>query len=99
MKGRDNIVSGNEEYGDKLKAYSHSTFWGQTLCESFYHDNKDFVDFNKALSEQKGVSFIAYDEFKPESMDERCKLLYELVKIIWDVEQPEDLPTLLKEMI
>ena len=50
LKGLDNISSGNEEYSDKLKTYSNGLVWGHSLCEDYYHANKDFDKFNKELS-------------------------------------------------
>lgn len=86
LKGRDNISSGNESYSDKLKTYSHGTKWAQTLCSDFYNANPDFKDFNNWLLANKGVSFQPYNVFTQKEMDERCKLLYEIVKIIWEVD-------------
>lgn len=86
LKGRSNISSGNEIYKNKLETYSHGTIWAQTLCKEFYHSNPDFNDFNNQLFEKIGIKFRWYDEFTQQSMEERCKLLYELVKIIWEVE-------------
>ena len=85
LKGRDNISSGNESYKDKLQTYSHGTIWAQTLCKEFYHSNPDFTDFNICLSDNKGISFVAHDKFTPIEMESRCRLLYEIVKIIWEV--------------
>lgn len=85
LKGRSNISSGNEPYNDKIKTYSHGTIWAKTLCPSFYHANPDFKDFNNWLKKQTGKEFVSYDNFTPKAMEERCRLLYEIVKIIWDV--------------
>ena len=86
LKGADNISSGNETYQDKLQTYSHGPVWGHTLCSEFYNANVAFSRFNEELKNSKKVEFKAYpNEFKPDDMEDRCKLLYELVKIIWDV--------------
>ena len=86
LKGLDNISSGNEEYIDKLRTYSHGPVWGHTLCEEFYNSNVDFASFNKKLKDTRGVEFRAFPKkFTPDDMEERCKLLYELSRIIWDV--------------
>lgn len=87
LKGRSNISSGNEEYSDKLKTYSHGLFWGQTLCVDFYHANPDFNDFNKNLEKETGVKFENIAEFNEEALVKRTKLLFELVKIIWEVDK------------
>lgn len=86
LKGRDNISSGNEKYEDKLETYSHGLVWGHTLCNNFYNANPDFIDFNANLKTNYGVEFKPYAEFTPEVMEERCKLLYEIVKLVWEVE-------------
>ena len=87
LKGRNNESSGNEKYTDKLQTYSSGPVWGHTLCKEFYHANKDFEDFNTELENKTGVNFKYYeDKFDTTSMEERCKLLYELAKLIWDVQ-------------
>lgn len=85
LKGLDNISSGNEVYADKLKTYSNGFLWGHTLCQDFYHANLDFAAFNKRFKDQTGVEFKPYDVFDKTALEERCKLLYNLVKIIWEV--------------
>lgn len=85
LKGRSNISSGNEPYSEKLETYSNGPIWGKTLCSNFYHSNPDFIEFNNELKASHNVEFKSYDTFDIHSMEERCKLLYEIVKIIWDV--------------
>ena len=84
--GINNISSGNEEYEDKLKTYSNGLMWGHSLCEEFYHSNLNFTKFNERLQKEYGVSFKPYQKFDKEALEERSKLLYQLVKIIWEVE-------------
>ena len=86
LKGRANISSGNELYADKLKTYSNGTVWAKSLCQNWYHSNPDFADFNNFIKTKCGKEFTCYDSFTVQSMKERCKLLYELVKLIWEVE-------------
>lgn len=86
LKGRMNISSGNESYREKLKTYSNGTIWAKTLCNTWYHTNPDFTDFNKWLKATTNKEFIPYDSFTIQSMKERSQLLYELVKIIWEVD-------------
>lgn len=81
LQDRKNISSGNEEYKDKLKTYSHSLVWGHTLCEDFYHSHPNFKDFNDTLKSQ----FKSYDKFDKNTLQERTELLYELIKNIWEV--------------
>lgn len=85
LRGLDNISSGNEEYEDKLKTYSNGLMWGHSLCEEFYHSNLNFTKFNEKLQKEYGVSFKPYQKFDKEALEERSKLLYQLVKIIWEV--------------
>lgn len=85
LKGLDNISSGNEEYSDKLKTYSNGLVWGHSLCEDFYHANKDFDKFNKEFSDKCNVGFKAYSVFDQNALMERSRLLYEIVKEIWEV--------------
>ena len=85
LKGRSNISSGNEPYSEKLETYSNGPIWGKTLCSNFYHSNPDFIEFNNEMKASHNVEFKSYDTFDIHSMEERCKLLYEIVKIIWDV--------------
>lgn len=86
LRGLDNISSGNEEYEDKLKTYSNGLMWGHSLCEDFYHSNINFTKFNEQLQKECGVKFMAYAKFDKGALEERSKLLYQLVKIIWEVD-------------
>lgn len=86
LKGTDNISSGNEEYKDKLKTYSNELVWGHSLCSDFYHTNKDFNTFNtnfKAKTKTE-YGFKPYTIFDQPALMERCHLLYELIKVIWE---------------
>ena len=85
LKDRDNISSGNEEYYDKLKTYSAGLVWGHTLCKDFYHTNKELDDFNDNLEKLCGLKISSIDVFDKKALEDRCKLLYQLVKIIWMV--------------
>lgn len=86
LKGRNNISSGNEEYNDKLKTYSNGLNWGRTLTSDFYHCNKDFEDFNDTLEKEHKVRFQSIAIFDKSALEKRNKLLYELVKIIWEID-------------
>ena len=86
LRGLNNISSGNEEYEDKLKTYSNGLMWGHSLCDEFYHSNLNFTKFNEKLQKEYGISFKSYQTFDKEALEERSKLLYQLVKIIWEVE-------------
>ena len=86
LKGINNISSGNEKYADKLKTYSNGFVLGHSLCDDFYHANKDFETFNKNLEAQTGQSFKPYSKFDKSALSERCKLIYSLTKLIWDIQ-------------
>ncbi|MGX2985463.1 DUF262 domain-containing protein [Helicobacter sp. 23-1048] len=88
LKGKENISSGNEEYTDKLKTYSNSLVWGHSLCDDFYHStHKGFIDFNNKVFGSKDIKFKPYQKFDKVALHERTKLLYEIVKIIWEVDR------------
>lgn len=88
LKGKENISSGNEEYSDKLKTYSNSLVWGHSLCDDFYHStHKGFIDFNNRVFANKDIKFKPYQKFDKVALHERTKLLYEIVKIIWEVDR------------
>lgn len=88
LKGKVNMSSGNEEFQDKLKTYSSSLVWGHCLCQDFYHKtNKDFLEFNQKLLKKTGIQFKPYSKFDKSALEERTRLLYEIVKMIWEVER------------
>lgn len=86
LRGLDNISAGNEEFEDKLKTYSNGPMWGHSLCEDFYHANLNFTNFNQRLQKEYGVSFKSYQKFDKVALEERSKLLYQLVKIVWEID-------------
>lgn len=86
LKGVDNISSGNEEYNNKLKTYSAGLIWGHSLCSDFYHTNKSMVAFNDKLYEACGRKVVAIDIFDANALEQRSLLLYNLVKIVWEIE-------------
>ena len=85
LKDQDNISSGNEEYEDKLKTYSAGLVWGHTLCSDFYHTNKKLDEFNSYLQETCGHQIHSINKFNKEALYDRCELLFNLVKLIWNV--------------
>ena len=86
LKGQDNISSGNEEYEDKLKTYSAGLVWGHTLCSDFYHTNKKMDELNAYLQKVGGHQIQSINKFNKEALYARCELLFDLVKLIWEVE-------------
>tara|TARA_R110002111_G_scaffold260867_1_gene332920 strand:- start:31666 stop:33540 length:1875 start_codon:yes stop_codon:yes gene_type:complete len=79
LKGKDNISSGNELFLEKLKSYSSTLLWNETLREDCYKSNLDFKTFCKT----KQLNFRALTRFGPEELEERQKLLFDLCCLIW----------------
>ena len=79
MKGADNISSNNEPYVDKLKSYANTLYWNETLRQDSY---KSKLDFTKWIAAE-GLDFHAIDSFGQSELEERHKLLSELIKRIW----------------
>ena len=80
LKGKDNQSSGNELYQNKLKTYvGNGTLFAQTLLTDFAKSNKGFDNFCTKF----GLEFKTYDRFDGVAIEERQKLLFEMVKIIW----------------
>ncbi len=86
LYGRDNISSSNELYSDKLKTYSNSFIWAQTLTPNWYHSNPRFCDFNSKFEAQTGIKFEKIEKFDKDALEYRSKLLFEIVKQIWTPE-------------
>lgn len=86
LKDLDNISSGNEEYADKLKTYSAGLVWGHTLVDAFHHVNKDLEAFNEELYSKCGNQICPIAVFDKDALEQRNKLLYEIVKIIWEID-------------
>lgn len=87
LKDLDNISSGNEEYADKLKTYSAGLVWGHTLVDAFHHVNKDLEAFNEYLYSKCGIHICPIAVFDKDALEQRNKLLYEMVKIIWEIDK------------
>ncbi|MBU3172761.1 DUF262 domain-containing protein [Clostridium estertheticum] len=79
MKGKDNQSSGNEKYSEKLKTYAHGNIWAETLTTNYYHHNKNFNDFIHKYN----LNFRAINNFDQDAIEERQRLLFQLVKVIW----------------
>lgn len=80
LKGKDNISSNNEVYAKKLSSYSNTLYWNETLRQDSY---KSKLDFSNLINKYK-LDFKPIDSFGPIELEERHKLLFELVKIIWN---------------
>ncbi|HOV93217.1 MAG TPA: DUF262 domain-containing protein [Candidatus Kapabacteria bacterium] len=79
LKGKDNISSNNEPYTKKLKSYANSLYWNETLREDSY---KSKLDFKKMIKKYK-LNLHPMNKFGPEELEERQKLLFEIISIIW----------------
>jgi len=80
LKGRDNISSNNELYVDKLKTYSNTLYWNETLRDDTYKSKKDMDD----LKANYGLDLLPLNQFGPSELEQRQKLLFEISKIIWN---------------
>ena len=82
------LISADATYETKLQAYYQSDLiWGQTLCREFYEEsNETLGHVREQLPSHIFEQFKPYDKFDKQALEERTKLLYELVKIIWEVE-------------
>jgi len=80
LKGLDNISSNNETYTKKLKSYANTLYWNETLREDTY---KSKLDFTKMI-QTYNLNFRAIEQFGKEELEERHKLLFDLIKIIWN---------------
>jgi len=79
LKGKDNISSNNESYRRKLKSYANTLYWNETLREDSY---KSKLDFTGMISKYK-LNFRPMHEFGPAELEERQRLLFEMVSHIW----------------
>lgn len=79
LKGKDNISSNNEVYAQKLKSYANSLYWNETLRQDTYQSKLDF----KSFVETEKLGFRPLDQFGPRELEERQKLLFALLGLIW----------------
>lgn len=79
LKGKDNISSNNETYKKKLKSYANTLYWNETLREDSYKSKLDFTDM---INKYK-LSFRPMNEFGQTELEERHKLLFDMVSHIW----------------
>lgn len=80
LKGPDNQSSNNEPYANKLKTYSGTLLWNESLRDDLYKSNKDltvWIDMAK-------INMHAMTSFGRDELEERQKLLFELFSKIWD---------------
>ena len=79
LKGLDNISSNNETFKKKLKSYSNTLYWNESLRSDAY---KSKLDFTKMINEYK-LNFKSYEQFGAEELEERHRLLFDIIKIVW----------------
>jgi uncharacterized protein with ParB-like and HNH nuclease domain len=79
LKGKDNISSNNEPYGEKLKSYANTLYWNETLRADSYKSKLDM----KELRTRHSLDLEPYEQFGPEELEARHRLLFEVTKIIW----------------
>ncbi len=80
LKGKDNISSSNEPYEEKLKSYANTLYWNESLRADSY---KAKLDMN-ALKERYDLELEPMDQFGPDQLEARHRLLFKLTGIIWN---------------
>lgn len=79
LKGRDNESSNNETFDMKLESYANTLYWNESLRSDSYKSKLDF----KQMIDKYNLSFRPFNQFGPDELEERQRLLYSIVKIIW----------------
>lgn len=79
LKGRDNESSNNETFDMKLESYANTLYWNESLRSDSYKSKLDF----QQMIDKYNLSFRPYSQFGPDELEERQRLLYSIVKIIW----------------
>jgi uncharacterized protein with ParB-like and HNH nuclease domain len=80
LKGRDNQSSNDEVYKKKLKSYANTLYWNETLREDTYKSKLDLL----AMIKKHKLNMTFINDFGPEQVEERQKLLAQIIKIIWN---------------
>lgn len=79
LKGLDNISSNNEVYTLKLKSYANTLLWNETLRADSYKSKLDM----KALKERHNLDLNPLEQFGPDELEARHRLLFDIVSVIW----------------
>ena len=79
LKGRDNESSNNETFDMKLESYANTLYWNESLRSDSYKSKLDF----QQMIDKYHLSFRPYSRFGPDELEERQRLLYSILKIIW----------------
>ncbi len=80
LRGNTNQSSGAETYPEKLKTYVQTLYWNSTLHPDTYHSNLDL----KSLMIKHNLNIRPMEEFGPLELEERHRLLAQIVQIIWN---------------
>ncbi len=86
LKGKDNISSNNEYYESKLRSYANTLYWNETLREDTYKSKLDF----SSMINTYNLQFRPLATFGPDEVEERHRLLYDMVWEIWNVSEMTD---------
>ncbi|KAA2238808.1 DUF262 domain-containing protein [Chitinophaga agrisoli] len=81
LKGRDNQSSNDEVYTNKLRSYANTLYWNETLRADTYKSKLDLLELIRA--HQLNMRAIP-SKFGPDEIEERHKLLAQIVQIIWN---------------
>jgi hypothetical protein len=65
---------------EKLKSYANTLYWNETLRADSYKSKLDMT----ALKEELGLELESLDQFGPDQLEARHRLLFKLVWIIWN---------------
>lgn len=79
LKGKDNISSGNERYSEKLRTYSNTLYWNETLRADAYKSKIDL----RELNESAGLDLKPLSSFGPEELEYRQRTLFAIASNIW----------------
>ena len=79
LKGKDNISSSNESYTEKLKSYANTLYWNETLRADSYKAKLDMT----TLCREYTLDLKPLDHFGPDELEDRHRLLFAVIEIIW----------------
>lgn len=80
LKGKDNISSNNEIYQEKLKTYSGTLLWNETLRGDFYKSN---IDCGHLIKQYNLTELNAIEKFDKNALENRHLLLFKIAQLIW----------------
>ena len=80
LKGKDNISSGNEPFQEKLRSYANTLYWNETLRQDTYKSKLDM----ESLRDRFNLNLRPLDHFGPKELESRHRLLFEIVRIMWN---------------